>query len=249
MLLSLDGRGLGVVNGSHPHLSLSRKGREPAAYCCRELLGGRPQKCLKNLIGASLDACAVGNSRYLTRSSFTAFAVEVVWLLGGAAPPESKRVTRHRPLTGCRGSEETMPPVEPTLAALSNPLLRYFLAARRRSSRYLGCRADRHRNRVLRRVRRDVAGDHYVAFALVAHAGINVLNDYYDALNGTDRLTPSAYFRTGGSRFIQSSVLTLRQTAVFGVLLVLAVCCRPLACPFQAPACDDRRTGMFIGWA
>lgn len=27
-----------------------------------------------------------------------------------------------------------------------------------------------------------------VVFALVAHAGINVLNDYYDELNGTDRI-------------------------------------------------------------
>ena len=31
-----------------------------------------------------------------------------------------------------------------------------------------------------------------VVFALVAHAGINVLNDYYDARNGTDAIKSKA---------------------------------------------------------
>lgn len=61
-------------------------------------------------------------------------------------------------------------------------------------------------------------------FALVAHAGANVLNDYYDALNGTDEANVERVFPfTGGSRFIQNGVLSLRQTAVFGVLLLASV--------------------------
>lgn len=63
-----------------------------------------------------------------------------------------------------------------------------------------------------------------VLFALVAHAGANVVNDYYDALSGTDagnteRLSPF----TGGSRFIQNGVLSVQQTRVFGYALLAIV--------------------------
>ena len=61
-------------------------------------------------------------------------------------------------------------------------------------------------------------------FALVAHAGANVVNDYYDALNGSDaRNTERLFPFTGGSRFIQNGVLTLRQTARFGYGLLALV--------------------------
>ncbi len=61
-------------------------------------------------------------------------------------------------------------------------------------------------------------------FALVAHAAANVLNDYYDALNGTDAANVERVFPyTGGSRFIQNGVLSLRQTAWFGGLLLLSL--------------------------
>jgi 1,4-dihydroxy-2-naphthoate octaprenyltransferase len=53
---------------------------------------------------------------------------------------------------------------------------------------------------------------------------VNVLNDYYDALNGTDEINTERVFPyTGGSRFIQNGVLTLAQTARFGVGLFAAV--------------------------
>ena len=63
-----------------------------------------------------------------------------------------------------------------------------------------------------------------VLFALVAHAGANVVNDYYDALSGTDahnteRLSPF----TGGSRFIQNGVLSVQQTRAFGYALLAVV--------------------------
>ena len=61
-------------------------------------------------------------------------------------------------------------------------------------------------------------------FALIAHAGANVINDYYDALSGcddtnTERITPF----TGGSRFIQDGLLTQHQTKLFGYGLLASV--------------------------
>ncbi len=59
---------------------------------------------------------------------------------------------------------------------------------------------------------------------VLLHAAINVLNDYYDALNGTDDLNQERVFPfTGGSRFIQNEVLTRRQTLIYGIGLVLTV--------------------------
>lgn len=60
-----------------------------------------------------------------------------------------------------------------------------------------------------------------ILLALLLHAGVNVLNDYYDALNGADEInTERLYPFTGGSRFIQNGVLTTTQTAYFGYLLL-----------------------------
>ena len=61
-------------------------------------------------------------------------------------------------------------------------------------------------------------------FALIAHAGANVINDYYDALNGcdvaeSDRITPF----TGGSQTIQNGFLSQKTMAIFGYLLLLSV--------------------------
>lgn len=64
-----------------------------------------------------------------------------------------------------------------------------------------------------------------VVFALLAHAGANVLNDYHDARNGADAANAERLFPfTGGSRFIQNGVLSADQTARFAyVLLALVV--------------------------
>jgi len=63
-----------------------------------------------------------------------------------------------------------------------------------------------------------------ILFALVAHAGANVVNDYFDALNGTDALnTELLHPYTGGSRFIQNGYLTLAEMRRFGYLLLAAV--------------------------
>ncbi|HOY70912.1 MAG TPA: prenyltransferase [Methylotenera sp.] len=57
--------------------------------------------------------------------------------------------------------------------------------------------------------------------ALLMHAAVNVLNDYFDALNGTDDVNVErVYPFTGGSRFIQNGILTRKQTAQFGYALL-----------------------------
>ncbi|MDM8560874.1 1,4-dihydroxy-2-naphthoate octaprenyltransferase [Candidatus Parabeggiatoa sp. HSG14] len=58
---------------------------------------------------------------------------------------------------------------------------------------------------------------------LFIHAGINVLNDYFDHLNKTDELnkTPLTPF-AGGSRMIQKGMLTPIETYRYGMLLLAA---------------------------
>ena len=56
---------------------------------------------------------------------------------------------------------------------------------------------------------------------ILVHAGVNVINDYYDEQNGTDRLnTERIYPFTGGSRFIQNEVLSAKQTFSFAWFLL-----------------------------
>jgi 1,4-dihydroxy-2-naphthoate polyprenyltransferase len=119
----------------------------------------------------------------------------------------------------------TPSPPEPSRERLANPFARYLLATRPAflTVTFAGC---------LLGCATAVAGG--VAFdwaravvtlllALLAHAGINVLNDYCDHLNGTDaRNTQRIYPFTGGSRFIQNRVLTPRQVLVFAVTLFAA---------------------------
>lgn len=58
--------------------------------------------------------------------------------------------------------------------------------------------------------------------ALYTHAAANLLNDYFDHLNGSDqnnesRITPF----TGGSRFIQNQIFKPRQILLLGIALIL----------------------------
>lgn len=77
--------------------------------------------------------------------------------------------------------------------------------------------------------------------AVLLHAGINVLNDYYDALNGTDDNNDERIFPfTGGSRFIQNEVMTRQQTLIYGTCLMLAV--------MLIGAYLIRQTGMPLFW-
>lgn len=91
-----------------------------------------------------------------------------------------------------------------------------------------------------------------VLLALLVHAGVNVLNDYFDALNGTDASNiERLYPFTGGSRFIQNGVLTLAQTMYFGYILLAAAMLGGLWLVLQAGygLLLLGIVGMFIGWA
>jgi 1,4-dihydroxy-2-naphthoate octaprenyltransferase len=147
-----------------------------------------------------------------------------------------------------------MPPVEPTLAALANPPLRYFLATRPAFlsvtlfAALIGIGTAYYDGVPLAMWPAVIT----VAFALVAHAGINVLNDYYDDLNGTDRFNIERVFPfTGGSRFIQNGVLTRRETAMFGASLMLTVICGGLWLTRISGLglLLIGGFGIFIGWA
>ena len=62
-----------------------------------------------------------------------------------------------------------------------------------------------------------------VIAALFYHAGMNTLNDYFDFFAGSDNINKKALTPfTGGSRFIQSGLLTPRQTGLLGAGLVAA---------------------------
>lgn len=147
-----------------------------------------------------------------------------------------------------------MAAVEPTLAALPNPAARYFLATRPPFlsvtffAALIGLGAASYDQQFHSFATAIVT----VLFALVAHAGINVLNDYYDALNGTDALNTGRIFPyTGGSRFIQNGVLSLADTGRFGALLLTAVVPAGLWLTFISGQglLGIGLSGLVIGWA
>lgn len=143
---------------------------------------------------------------------------------------------------------------EPTLAALPNPMLRYFLATRppflsvTLVAAPLGLASAAHAGVALSAATAVLT----IVFALAAHAGINVLNDYYDDLNGTDRINQERlYPYTGGSRFIQNGVLTRAQTARFGAALFLVTIAAGLWLAYRTGPglLAIGATGLAIGWA
>jgi 1,4-dihydroxy-2-naphthoate octaprenyltransferase len=118
-----------------------------------------------------------------------------------------------------------MPIAEPTLAVPMNPVAKYLLATRPPflTVTLVGCLIGLatawHDHVALDFATAAVT----IVFAVVAQAGANVLNDYYDARNGTDAANVDrVYPFTGGSRFIQNGVLTESQMLAFGTALMLA---------------------------
>lgn len=147
-----------------------------------------------------------------------------------------------------------MNPLEPTRSALANPLAKYLAATRPAflsvtlAGALIGLGSASTDGLPIDWVKALLT----VLFALVAHAGANVVNDYYDALNGSDALNQQRLFPfTGGSRFIQNGVLSLRQTRLFGYGLLAAVIPAGLwLTAHSAPGliwigC----VGLLIGWA
>ena len=117
-------------------------------------------------------------------------------------------------------------PLEPTLAAIPNPLLRYFLATQpaflsvTAVGVLIGLASAAHDGARIALLPASLT----MIFALVAHAGANVVNDYYDSLTGCDEANTERVFPfTGGSRFIQNRVLSAQEIKVFGYGLLAAV--------------------------
>lgn len=115
--------------------------------------------------------------------------------------------------------------LEPSMDGFANPFLLYF-AATRPAFLLATCAAC-----LLGLVSGSYSVDSLhlatavftMLLALLLHSAVNVLNDYFDALNGTDALnTARVYPFTGGSRFIQNGLLTTKQTAYFGYVLLFA---------------------------
>lgn len=144
--------------------------------------------------------------------------------------------------------------MEPALQRFAHPVARYFAATRPAFllaslvAGLLGLATASHAE-VFRSVPLALLT---LLFALCAHAGANVLNDYYDALNGTDaRNTGRIFPFTGGSRFIQNGVMTPIQTRNFGYALLGAVALAGLLL-MRYSATDLLLlglAGLFIGWA
>lgn len=120
------------------------------------------------------------------------------------------------PLTG---------PAEPTPDTLRDPLQRYLLATRPPflTITLVGC--------VLGVATAYADGQPLalstalvtILLALMAHAAVNVHNDYCDHLNGTDAANHSRVFPfTGGSRFIQNGVMSADAMRRYALMLYAA---------------------------
>lgn len=119
-------------------------------------------------------------------------------------------------------SDAAAVPREPTPAALGNPVRRYLLATRPAflTITLAGCILGFAAAPMLHWGLAALT----LLLALLAHAGVNVLNDYYDHLNGTDAANTQRLFPfTGGSRFIQNGVMTPGQILAYGLALFAAV--------------------------
>lgn len=147
-----------------------------------------------------------------------------------------------------------MTPAEPTPQAFANPLARYVAATRPAflSVTLVACLiglASAHADGVTIDIAHALAT---VLFALFAHAGGNVINDYHDARSGADEANTGRLFPfTGGSRFIQNGVMTARETAVFGygLLAVVVPAGLWLATGSGGGLLLIGAAGLLLGWA
>lgn len=143
---------------------------------------------------------------------------------------------------------------EPAVADYQSVLKRYFFATRPAFllatlvSCLLGFSSAHNSGMVIKPMLSGVT----ILLALLVHAAVNVLNDYFDALNGTDELNEGRIYPfTGGSRFIQNGILTLKQTAQFGYILLLCAMLGGLWLVLQVGIglLLIGGVGVLIGWA
>ena len=145
-------------------------------------------------------------------------------------------------------------PLEPTLDRLPHPWMRYFVATRPAflSVTFVGCLLGLA-SAALGGVELDpLKATVTLLFALLAHGGANVVNDYYDARSGCDAANDERVFPfTGGSRVIQNGVLSLREAGIFGYALLAVVV--PAGLWLTAVSAPGLivvgLAGLLIGWA
>ncbi|MGE5472027.1 MAG: prenyltransferase [Bacteroidota bacterium] len=144
--------------------------------------------------------------------------------------------------------------LEPQIATFSNPLARYVAATRPAFlsvtliGSLIGLATAHFSGYPVDLLKAGLT----IFFALVAHAGVNVVNDYYDAQNGSDAANDERQFPfTGGSRFIQNSVLSRRETGLFGYALLASVIPPGIwLAAHSAPALLlIGLAGLLVGWA
>ncbi len=88
--------------------------------------------------------------------------------------------------------------------------------------------------------------------ALLAHSAANVLNDYYDELNGSDKINVSRISPfTGGSRFIQDKILSPTQIRNIAITLFsIAIIGGIILCFLSSPYLIwIGILGIFLGWS
>lgn len=146
------------------------------------------------------------------------------------------------------------PVTEPVRANFSNLISLYFFATRPAflSATFVACMLGLSGAAYSGVAIQPLTAVMTVLLALLVHAGVNVLNDYFDARNGTDAINVERLYPfTGGSRFIQNGVLTVAQTMYFGYILSAVAMFGGLWLVFQVG--DGLLLlgafGMFIGWA
>jgi 1,4-dihydroxy-2-naphthoate octaprenyltransferase len=146
------------------------------------------------------------------------------------------------------------PVTEPTRASFSNLITLYFFATRPAflsaalAACMLGLVAASHSGVAIQPLTALLT----LLLAALIHAGVNVLNDYFDALNGTDASNKERLYPfTGGSRFIQNGVLTPSQTIYFGYLLLAAAILGGIWLAWQVGSglLWIGTFGIFVGWA
>ncbi len=137
---------------------------------------------------------------------------------------------------------------------MGNPVLRYFLATRPPFvtvtvlSGVIGLASAYASGILLHPLSAIIT----LLFIAVAQGGFNVLNDYYDAMSGTDGANAERiYPYTGGSRFIQNGILTPPQTLAYGIALLVATMIAGFWLTAQSGAALllIGATGLLIGWA
>jgi 1,4-dihydroxy-2-naphthoate polyprenyltransferase len=143
-------------------------------------------------------------------------------------------------------------PLEPTPEALANPIRRYLLATRPAflTIALAGCLLGFA-------TALDAAFSWPLALltvllAVATQAGVNVFNDYYDYLNGTDAINVDRLFPfTGGSRFIQNGVMSPRQMRAWALVLFAGVIAGGLGliATRGAGLFWIGLAGLLIGWA